>query len=204
MMQSKMRWWGLTGGIATGKSSVAARLRASGVPVVDADIIAREVVARGTPGLRKIVEVFGRSVVQEDGNLDRAKMATDIFSDLEKRRRLEAIVHPLVQQRFRELRAQLEAQNVPLAFYDVPLLYEKDLADQFEGVVVVACSAQKQLERLMARNGLSKSEAAARIGSQMSLMDKAAQANHVIWNDGTLADLDAEVVRLLEKLQPKP
>lgn len=196
-----MRWWGLTGGIATGKSSVAARLKARGIPVVDADVIAREVVARGTPGLRKIVEVFGRSVVQEDGTLDRAKMAADIFSDLEKRRRLESIIHPLVQERVRELRRQLEAQNVPLAFYDVPLLYEKNLIDQFEGVVVIGCSGQKQLDRLMARNGLNKSEAAARIGSQMSLMEKAEQANHVIWNDGTLADLDAEVERLLAKIQ---
>ncbi len=199
-----MRWWGLTGSIATGKTTVAARLKSRGFPVVDADVIAKEVVALGTPGLKKIVDTFGRYVLSPTGELDRARMATDVFSDPEKRRRLESIIHPMVQERVKAIRKAYEEKGIALAFYDIPLLYEKNMRDQFEAVVVVACSAHKQLERLMARNGLSKSAAAARVGSQMPIMDKVTLADHVIWNDGTLADLEAEIERFILKLSPAP
>lgn len=195
-----MLWIGLTGGIATGKSTVALRLRSKGFAVIDADVIAKEVVASGTPGLKKIVDVFGRSVLGPQGELDRSRMANDIFSDLTKRKQLEAIVHPLVQEKVRLLRQSLELKGCGLAFYDVPLLYEKNLTEQFDAVVVVACSAQKQMERLMARNGIDRMAASARIGSQIPILEKVSLANFVIWNDGSLEDLEADIDRFLQKL----
>lgn len=199
-----MKWIGLTGGIASGKSTVAGLLQKNGYVVVDADVIARDVVARGSVGLKKVIDTFGRIYLKEDGELDRKKLGQLIFDNSEKRLELERIIHPLVQEKVKEIRAELEKKGTQIAFYDVPLLFEKKLQSQFDATVVVACSSHVQMERLMRRNGLSKSAAAARIGSQLPIMDKAMEADYVIWNDGALKDLEFEVSEFLKKLATLP
>jgi dephospho-CoA kinase len=185
----------LTGGIGSGKSSVAARLEALGAVVVDADAIAREVVERGTPGLAAVVAEFGDDVLAEDGSLDRAAMAAIVFADPERRRSLEAIVHPLVAARSAELLAAAPANAVVV--YDVPLLAEshgtgRDRTGEFDAVVVVEAPLEVRVARLKAR-GLSEDDARARIAAQVTDADRRAIADHVILNGGGLDDLDVAV-----------
>lgn len=196
-----MKWIGLTGSIATGKSTVAEILKKNGYPVVDADQIAREVVAVGTEGFKKIVKTFGRTIVQKDGQLNRSELGALVFSDSQKRSELERIVHPLVQERTAQIRKELESKNIKMAFYDVPLLYEKGLQKNFDAVVVVAASAQVQLERLVKRNGLTMAQATDRIRSQLSIAEKTALADYIIWNDGDMKDLEFETTQCLNKLK---
>lgn len=195
-----MRICGLTGGIASGKSTVARRLRELGVPVVDADAVAREVVEPGTPALAEIVASFGASLLDPDGKLDRKALAARVFGDDAARRRLEAIVHPRVAERTRERFAELEAAGERLAFYDVPLLVEKGLHAVFRPVVVVALSEEEQIRRAVARDGATEAEVRARIAAQLPLAEKIAVADHVIDNAGsleaTLAQVDALVAEL--------
>lgn len=195
-----MRICGLTGGIASGKSTVARRLRELGVPVVDADAIAREVVEPGTPALEEIVASFGAVVLDPDGRLDRKALAARVFGDDAARKTLEAIVHPRVAERTRERFAQLEAAGERLAVYDVPLLVEKGLHAVFRPVVVVALSEEEQIRRAIARDGATEAEVRARIAAQLPLAEKVAVADHVIDNAGsveaTLAQVDALVSAL--------
>ena len=179
-----MRLIGLTGGIATGKSSFAAALRAAGAPVLDADQLARAAVAKGTPGLASLVAEFGSDILTTTGDLDRRRMGARVFADPEERARLEAIVHPAVRALFRAERDRLSAEGHSLAFYDVPLLYEAGLANEVELVVVVWAPRASQLARLAARDGLSAEEAAARLAAQLPIDDKAARADVVVLNDG--------------------
>jgi dephospho-CoA kinase len=189
--------FGLTGGIASGKSTVAARLRARGVPVIDADEVAREVVAAGTPGLQAVVEAFGASVLDRDGALDRKALGQVVFADGGARRRLNAILHPLIGQRTAERAAALESQGEPLACYEAALLVENGLAAMFRPLVVVACDEGVQLARLRARDGLSEEEARARIAAQKPLAEKVAVADHVIDTSGTLAEVSARTDEVL-------
>jgi dephospho-CoA kinase len=188
----------LTGGIGSGKSSVAARLAAHGAVVVDADALAREVVEPGTPGLAAVVAEFGADVLAADGSLDRAALAAIVFSDPERRRALEAIVHPLVGQRSAELIA--EAPDGAMVVYDVPLLAEsagtgRDRTGEFDAVVVVEAPMDLRLERLVGR-GLTADDARARIAAQASDADRRVLADHVVLNDGDLTALDTAVDRL--------
>jgi dephospho-CoA kinase len=188
----------LTGGIGSGKSSVAARLAAHGAVVVDADALAREVVEPGTPGLAAVVAEFGADVLAADGSLDRAALAAIVFSDPQRRQALEAIVHPLVGQRSAELIAG--APEGAVVVYDVPLLAEsagtgRDRTGEFDAVVVVEAPLGLRVERLVGR-GLSADDARARIAAQATDADRRALADHVVVNDGDLTALDAEVDRL--------
>ena len=182
-----MHLFGLTGGIASGKSTVAARLRARGVPVIDADELAREVVAPGTPGLAAVVEAFGTSVLAPDGSLDRKALATVAFADPAARKRLEAITHPRITQLSMERAAELERAGEPLGCYEAALLVENKVADAFRPLVVVACPEEMQIERLVAR-GSTRDDAVARIRAQKPLAEKTAAADHVIDTTGTLED----------------
>jgi dephospho-CoA kinase len=193
--------FGLTGGIGSGKSTVAALLRERGVPVVDADELAREAVARGSPGLAEIVAAFGPEVLTPDGALDRKRVASLIFADPAARARLNAITHPIVRRLSQERFAALERAGVTLAAYDVPLLYEVGLDQVLRPVVVVAASAETQLERVVARDGLTREQAAARIAAQMPLADKRARADHVLENDGSRAELERQVSALVAQLR---
>lgn len=185
---------GLTGGIASGKSTVSSRLAEHGAVVIDSDVLAREVVARGTPGLLQVVEQFGPDVLTADGDLDRRALAGVVFGDEAARRRLEAIVHPLVRRRAAELEAQAPAGAVVV--HDIPLLVESGQSDSFDVVIVVDADEAVQRQRLREQRGMTTAEAAARIAAQAPRERRRAAADHVIVNDGSLDDLLAGVDRL--------
>jgi dephospho-CoA kinase len=196
-----MKTVGLTGGIATGKSSVTQRLRDRGIPVVDADVVARQVVEPGTPGLAAIVDAFGPDVLDADGRLDRAAMRQRIIDDPGARKTLEGITHPRIFEAMAAaLRAHAEA-GAPLAVVDAALMVETGSYRMYDALVVVSCSEATQLERLQARDGMSEERARALIATQLPLSEKRAVADHVIDNDGTLADLDRAVDALVETLR---
>ena len=194
------RVFGLTGGIGSGKSAVGRRLRARGLPVVDADQLAREAVAPGGLGLRQIVERFGSGVLSDSGELNRAQFGQVVFADRAARHVLDAIVHPIVrqlaEQRFREIAAQGE----PLACYEVPLLYEIGLEHSYHPVVVVTSPLALRNQRLLARDGLSEPQIEARIASQMPLEQKEQRADYVIDNGGTLTELEQRTDAVFERL----
>jgi dephospho-CoA kinase len=185
----------LTGGIATGKSYCLARFAALGVPTVDADQLAREVVTPGSAGLRAIVERFGAAVLLPGGTLDRAALGRIVFSDRVARADLEAIVHPEVYRRIREWYVALPP-GPRFAIADIPLLFETGHEHHFDSVIVCACSPDEQFRRLVSRDGLSESDARARLAAQWPIDEKVARAQHVIRTDGTFADTDLQVRRV--------
>ena len=190
----------LTGGIASGKSHVADRLREAGVPVVDADVIAREVVRPGTPGLAAIVARFGPSILTPEGMLARARLGDIVFRDDSARHDLEAIVHPAVRIAIDEFFERLPAAT-PFAVADIPLLYDTGRDIRFDKVIVVACSRDQQLARVMARDGLTRADAERRLVSQWPIEEKVKRADYVIRTDGSHAETDAQVASLLERLR---
>lgn len=193
---------GLTGGIATGKSYVAGKIREAGVPMVDADVLSREVVAPGTPGLAAVRRRFGPDAVRRDGTMDRVRIAQIVFKDKRARLDLEAIVHPAVQKAIDEFFATLP-KRTPFAIADIPLLFETGRENQFNAVVVVACPRELQLQRLMERNKLSKEDAERRLNAQLPIEQKVKKATHVIRTDGTFEQTDAQVADLIKKLSAK-
>lgn len=196
-----LKVFGLTGGIGSGKSTVATLLRDRGVPVVDADELAREAVAPGSAGLAEVLAVFGPELLGPDGALDRKRLAALVFADNSARKRLNAITHPIVRRLSQDRFAGLDAQGETLAAYDVPLLFEVGLDAVLRPVVLVAASEKTQLERVTARDGLSEADVRARIAAQLPLAEKRARADHVLENDGTRAELAAQVDELLVKLR---
>ncbi len=191
---------GLTGGIASGKSTVAAILRELGAVVIDADQVAREVVAPGTPGLAAVVEAFGPEVLTEDGALDRPALARRVFAEPQARALLEGIVHPLV----RRAAAATEATVPPgvLVVHDIPLLVETGQAADFDAVLVVDVPEERQVERMLADRGWTREEALARIAAQATRADRLAAATHVLDNSGSRADLRDQVVAAFRALSP--
>jgi dephospho-CoA kinase len=189
---------GLTGGIGSGKSEVARLLASYGAVVVDSDLLAREVVAPGTPGLAAVVAEFGPDYLTPDGALDRERLAALVFADPGARARLNAIVHPLVG----EAAAALTAAAAPdaVVVHDIPLLVEAGMSAAFDRVVVVDTPPATQLERLVGARGMSRTDAEARIAAQASRKERLAAADDVIRNDGTLADLAERVRTLWESL----
>ncbi|HMH75002.1 MAG TPA: dephospho-CoA kinase, partial [Candidatus Udaeobacter sp.] len=177
---------GLTGGIATGKSTVTGLLASPSVRVVDADTLAREVVEPGTSAHALIVAEFGKDVLEPDGRLDRARMAEIVFADAAKRKRLEAITHPAIRGRFERLMADLERQGFHgILIWDAALLVESGGHNKMDKVVVVTTDPATQLHRLMARDSSTEEAARARTASQMPLAVKARVADYVIDNAGT-------------------
>jgi dephospho-CoA kinase len=189
----------LTGGIATGKSWVLRRFASLGVPTIDADVVAREVVAPGTAAAARILSRFGRAVMDDDGALDRKALAAIVFADAGARADLEAIVHPAVYEAIRAWFAALPA-DTPLALADIPLLYETGHADEFDAVVVTACSPEEQVRRLVARDGVDETGARRRLAAQWPIEEKVRRADYVIHTDGTHAETDAQVDAVLARL----
>lgn len=189
---------GLTGGIGAGKSEVSRRLAAYGAVVIDADTVAREVVAPGTEGLAAIREAFGPGVLRPGGSLDRERLSEIVFADPAKRATLNGIVHPLVRQRMAALE-EAEA-GAPMVVHDVPLLAEGGLAGQFDEVVVVDVRPRVQLERLLRERGMTRQQAEARIAAQATREQRLAVATLVVDNSGSLAELDREVGELWSEL----
>lgn len=195
-----MKWIGLTGGIATGKSSVAKIIRDLGLPVIDADSLAREVVLAGSPGLQAVVTAFGPEILRVDGSLDRSKLGRIIFSDPVQRDRLEKILHPLIQEKKNNERRRLENEGVELAFYDVPLLFEKKLQADFDKTVLVYCSRPEQIERLVQRDQLSEVEAEQRLSSQLPIDAKLKLADYVISNREGMNELRDNTEAMVREL----
>jgi dephospho-CoA kinase len=189
---------GLTGGVASGKSTVSGILAELGAVVVDADLLAREVVAPGTDGLREVVAAFGPGVLTPDGALDRPAVGALVFADPERRRALEAVIHPRVRARAAELEAVAGPEDVVV--HDIPLLVETGQAGAFDAVVVVDVPVELQVERMVRDRGATPDEAHARIAAQATREQRLAAATHVIDNTGSLAQLRAAVVGLLDEL----
>ena len=191
---------GLTGGIGSGKSTVAELLTSYGAVVVDADVLAREAVAPGTPGLARVVEEFGPGVLAADGSLDRSRLASLVFGNPERLAALNAIVHPYVAARRAELtEAAAAAHADAVVVFDVPLLVENGLTD-YDVVVVVDASAETQLRRLVDVRGMDESQARARMAAQAGREERRAVADVVIDNDRDLAHLREQVVHLWARL----
>jgi len=192
---------GLTGGIASGKSTVAKILTQLGAAIVDADQLSREVVAPGHDGWKEIVATFGSEVLQADQTLDRQKLRTIIFNNPDARKQLEAIIHPrvraLAEQRIREH----SDAGFALIVYEVPLLFEGKIHEWLRPVILVACNVDIQRQRLQQRDAIDATAAQKIIDAQMSLEEKRRLADYVIENDGNLADLEAQVRAVLAKIQ---
>ncbi|MFD2117932.1 dephospho-CoA kinase [Paenibacillus yanchengensis] len=178
---------GLTGGIATGKSTVATMLKQLGAAVVDADQIAREVVEPGKPALEAIASLFGQAILQSDGQLDRVKLGSIVFSDKSKLQQLEAITHPAIREEMhRKIEHMQQHSDSRLIVADIPLLYETKQEDYYKEVLVVYVPSSIQLIRLMERNGMTEVEAKRRIALQMDIEQKRQRATWVIDNSGTV------------------
>lgn len=196
-----MKWIGLTGGLASGKSTVAGLLRKKGFAVLDADQVAQDVLKKGSPGLKQVVQVFGTDLLGADGELNRKKMAELVFSSKSHLQQLENIVHPLVQEKIRKLRSELEKKGDLMAFYDVPLLFEKNLFSQFDAVIVVVADEATQILRMKSRNSWGDEEIQRRLKSQLPMAEKEKRAHHVIRNHGSLDDLEDQVDQLVNGLR---
>jgi dephospho-CoA kinase len=194
---SRVRRIALTGGIATGKSHVRARLEELGVPTIDSDVLAREAVAPGTPALEAIVTRFGPQILDERGALDRQKLGAVVFADPAARKALEAIVHPEVRRATERWFASLDPARHRFAIADIPLLYEVGRDRDFDAVIVVACAPETQLRRVMERDGLAEADARQRMAAQLPIEEKVRRADYVIRTDGTFADTDRQVRDLL-------
>lgn len=193
---------GLTGGIATGKSYVRERLQDAGLPAIDADVLAREVLAPGTPGYRAVVDRFGRAVVGEGGAIDRPRLGTLVFADPAARADLEAIVHPEVYARIGAWFASLAGNGYRgPAVADIPLLFETGHAQEFDVVVVAACDEARQVERLRARDGLDEGAARQRLAAQWPIAEKVRRADITVRTDGTFDDTDTQVRQLVVDLR---
>ena len=189
----------LTGGIATGKSNCAAKFASFGVPVVDADRLARDAVAPGTTGLAAVVARFGAAILRPDGSLDRAALARIVFSDRLARADLEAIVHPEVYRRIREWAVNLPP-HTRVAIADIPLLFETGHEHDFDKVIVSACEPEEQVRRLIARDRLTDAVARARLAAQWPIEEKVARGDYVIRTDRSYADTELQVRRVLDSL----
>lgn len=189
---------GLTGGVASGKSTVSSMLRELGAIVIDADQLAREVVAPGTDALAEVVAAFGPDVLSEDGQLDRPVLGAIVFADERRRRVLEAIIHPRVRARGAELEAAAAADAVVV--HDIPLLAETGQSGAFEAVVVVDVPSKLQVERMVRDRGWTVAEASSRIAAQASREDRLAIATYVVDNTGTREDLRRRVAEVFEAL----
>jgi dephospho-CoA kinase len=187
-----MKRVGLTGGIGTGKSTVARLLASRGAVIVDADAIAREVVAPGTPGLAEVVAEFGEGVLQADGTLDRPGLGRIVFADPVALRKLEAITHPKISAESARRISEAESRGAPLLVHDIPLLVENGLPETFDEVLVVEAPDEVRLERLAYR-GLPREQALERMRSQATNEARRAAATHLIDNGGSLAELRARV-----------
>ncbi len=189
---------GLTGGVASGKSTVAKVLTDLGAVVVDADLLAREVVEPGTPGLAAVVDAFGDDVLADDGTLDRPALGRLVFGDADARRRLEGILHPLIRARG----AEIEAAAGPgaVVVHDIPLLVETGQAGSFDAVVVVDVPVETQVSRMVSERGMSEEDVRARIAAQATREERLAAATHVVDNTGTHEDLRERVTEVFEQL----
>lgn len=186
-----MKWIGLTGGIASGKSTVAGMLREMGAPVIDADKLAHQALHFYA---EQLATEFGEEILNPDGHVNRKKLGAKIFSSPESKKKLEDLIHPFVRKEVKKKRKEWADQGHSFAIYDVPLLFEKNLEDQFDQVVLVYAPLELSIKRLMKRNNLSHKEAILRLSNQMDIEEKKHKADVVIDNQGSLDQLSEKVI----------
>lgn len=196
-----MKLVGLTGGIASGKSTVAAVLRRLGASIVNADELSREVVQPGQDAWNEITKSFGSDILQEDMTLDRKKLRKIVFDNPEARKKLEAIIHPRVRALAEKRIGELAASGSSVIVYEVPLLFEAQIHLWLRPVILVACDIETQKKRLLERDHLTELEAQQHLDAQMSLAEKRKLADYVIENDTTLEELEQQVRAVLQKIQ---
>ena len=192
---------GLTGGIATGKTTISNYLKSINIPVLDADEYARKVVEPGTPGLDEITNTFGEQVLRADGSLNRKLLGQIVFNDSSARQTLNDITHPRIQQMMADELHRLAEQQTPLVILDIPLLLENNNVAGADAVMVVSIPESLQLTRLMQRNNLTEKEAHARISAQMPLVEKEKLADFVIDNSGTISNTQKQVEKVIQKIR---
>jgi dephospho-CoA kinase len=192
---------GLTGGIATGKSTVSAMLRERGIPVIDADQIAREVVEPGKPAYDAIVSHFGREILLPDGTINRKLLGEIVFSNESERQKLNSIVHPEVRRVMREQAEEAERVGAKIVFMDIPLLFESKLQHMVDKIVVVYAPAEMQLARMMERDELDEAQARKRLRAQLPIEQKKAEADFLIDNQGTREETERQVEQLLAEIK---
>lgn len=199
-----MKQIGLTGSIGAGKSTVSERLRELGAVILDADVAAREIVLPGTEGLQQVVGAFGTEILQPDGTLDRKKLAQVVFGSDDKRRELNAIMHPLVKKWFREHVAQVAGTDSDaVVVHDVPLLFEAQMDENLDEIWVVIADDEVRVRRIMERDTSTRDEALSRIRTQMPQEEKVKRATHVIYNSRDLPYLICQVDELYARLREK-
>lgn len=197
-------WIGLTGGIATGKSTAAKILKDLGVPVVDADALAHDELNPGSESYLKIVQYFGEVILHQNGTILREELARIIFNDPQARLQLEAIIHPKVQEKVKKFRKEQQSRGQLLAVYDVPLLFEKKLESQFDGVLLIDCEEHVQLERLKQRNQLTTEQAQLRMNAQLDMQEKRNKARWIIDNNSSRKELEKQLNDWLQRLRALP
>lgn len=183
-----MKCFALTGGIASGKSTVSQMFQKEKIPVIDADVLAREVVEKGTQGLKQIISHFGTDYLNDDGTLNRKKLAEFIFNNPNQKEILESILHPLIASKFQDQLKHYEEDKTPFVIYEAPLIFEKNLQSFFDATLLVSVDPSIQTERLMKRDGLNEQQAKLRLNAQMPLSQKIPLATHVIHNEGTVSE----------------
>ncbi|MBI5189130.1 MAG: dephospho-CoA kinase [Nitrospirae bacterium] len=193
--------FGLTGGIASGKSTVSAMFRELGAHVIDADLLAREALAPGSPALHDVARIFGEAAILPDGNLDRKAVADVVFRDAVRRAELEAVVHPFVFREEARLVADIYKKDPhAVVIFDAALLIESGAQARMDGVVLVSCSASTQMDRLVRLMGMTPEDAVLRVNAQMPLVEKRGYATYIVDNDGSLDETRAQVREIYRKL----
>ena len=200
--KSKLLWVGLTGGMGSGKSTAAQILRDLNCAVADADQLARQVVEPGTVGLQEVVKTFGQEILNQ-GQLDRHRLAEKVFQDSAKLQKLESILHPLIQVEVQKLRTQWLSEGQSMAFYDVPLLFEKNMQNQFDKIVLIDCSEETQIQRIQQRNSWTEIQIRDRLKHQIPLSEKRKKSDFVIWNEASPLDLKKDLINLLAKMNSR-
>lgn len=195
---------GLTGSIASGKSTVSKMLKNAGYPIIDADLVARQVVEPGSETLEQIAQAFGPEVIQADATMDRAKVGEIIFNDPASRKILNELIHPAIRQEMLQQRHDFLAQGYKTIIMDIPLLFESRLQHLVDKILVVSVTEENQFSRLVERNGFSEKEARARISSQLPMSVKEDGADAVIYNNGTLDETKWQLNRILDNWQASP
>ncbi|MCP4676618.1 MAG: dephospho-CoA kinase [Deltaproteobacteria bacterium] len=194
---------GLTGGIASGKSTVASFLREAGVPVIDADKLGHFALAKDGEAHEPVVEAFGPEILDEGGEIDRQKLGAKVFDNADQRRMLEAITHPAIARLARKGLQMVAEREEPIAIYEAALLVETGIHEGFDALIVVSCTVAMQMERLMARNSFNKKAAAARIASQFPLEDKLEVADYIIENNGEIKETRIRTMQILDEIRDR-
>ena len=191
---------GLTGGIASGKSTADEFFKKKKIPIIDSDLIAHRIMEIGQNGYKAVVDYFGTDILNDDQTINRRKLGGIVFNDKAKLKKLNELTHPLVHQEIKQQMAQYRANQEKLVVIDVPLLFESGFESLCNGVLVISITPELQIERLMKRNAFTKKEAIARISNQMPLSEKEKRATYVVANTGTIDDLEKKLSDLLQEI----